>query len=466
MIRPARYASGLQSAPKHSGPTDFRLSTFDFPTPTLTYESAVEYLDGLIKFGIKFGLERITALAHAFGNPHRNLRVIHVGGTNGKGSTAAFIASILHEAGYRTGLYLSPYVHDLRERIQINGAMISKDDFAGLVSEIQPIADDLAETDLGPVTEFEVKTMAAYLHFARQMVDFAVLEVGMGGRFDATNIVDPMVAVVTNVGLDHMERLGDTTEKIAFEKAGIIKMGTRVVTAVDDEPAWRVVLARCREQGAEAWRVLKSRSGKPGSPSADVQLRYVTKGDRFSLHGADHHILGLRPGLAGAFQRVNAATAVAAILALERYEVRVPEAAISAGVANAYLPGRLEVIRDRPTVVLDGAHNPDAARALAASIKELFTYRRLILVVGMLSTHPADGFLSQIAPMASKIIATQSQWHLALPADALAAEARRFCKDVEAIDRVPAALARALELASEEDLVLVTGSFYTIGEVG
>ena len=147
----------------------------------MNYDQAVDYLNSLTKFGIKFGLERITALCHAFGNPHRTLRVIHVAGTNGKGSTATFISSILREAGYRTGLYLSPYVHDLRERIQINGSLIGKQDFADLVSEIQPIADDLAETDLGPVTEFELKTMVAYLYLAREQVDFAVLEVGMGG---------------------------------------------------------------------------------------------------------------------------------------------------------------------------------------------------------------------------------------------------------------------------------------------
>jgi dihydrofolate synthase/folylpolyglutamate synthase len=431
----------------------------------MTYEQAVEYLSSLNKFGIKFGLERITALAHAFGNPHRALRVIHVGGTNGKGSTATFIASILREAGYRTGLYLSPYVYDLRERIQINGALIPKTDFSELISEIQPIADDMAETDLGPVTEFEVKTMAAFIYFARQMVDFAVMEVGMGGRFDATNIVHPMVAVITNVGLDHMDRLGDTTDKIAFEKAGIIKTGVPLVTAVEDEPAWRVILSRCREEGAEAWRVLKGRYGRPGSPSADVQLRYVPSGNTFSIHGADHHISGLRPGLAGSFQIVNAATAVAAIIALKRYEVRISEKAISAGIANAYIPGRLEIIQDRPTVVLDGAHNPDAARALASSIKDLFDHRRLILVVGMLSTHPARPFLEQLAPMASKVIATQSRWHLALPAEKLADEARRFCDDVEVLTPVPSAVSRAVELASEDDLVLVTGSFYTVGEV-
>lgn len=431
----------------------------------MTYEESVEYLNGLIKFGIKFGLERITALSRAFGNPHRALRVIHVGGTNGKGSTATFIASILQEAGFRTGLYLSPYVRDLRERIQIGGRLIGKDEFAELISEIQPIADDISESDLGPVTEFEVKTMAAYLYFARQQVDFAVLEVGMGGRFDATNIVNPLVAVITNVGLDHTERLGPTTKDIAFEKAGIIKQGTILVTAVDDEPAWRVILERCHQEGAEVWRVMKSTSRKASSPSADLQLRYTPKGDAFGLHGGDFHFIGLRPGLRGPFQHANAATAVTAILALRRYEVHVPERSIHSGVSNAYIPGRLETVHDRPTVVVDGAHNPDAAHSLAAAVKQEFSYNRLILVVGMLSTHSAADFLEALAPMASKVIATQSRWHLARPASEVADEARRFCEDVETVERVPDAVSRALEVAAEDDLVLVTGSFYTIGEV-
>ncbi len=431
----------------------------------MTYEESVEYLNGLIKFGIKFGLERITALSRAFGNPHRALRVIHVGGTNGKGSTATFIASILQEMGFRTGLYLSPYVRDLRERIQINGRLIGRDEFADLISEIQPIADDISESDLGPITEFEAKTMAAYLYFQRQQVDFAVLEVGMGGRFDATNLVEPLVAVITNVALDHTERLGPTTRDIAFEKAGIIKQGAMVVTATDDEPAWRVILERCREQGAEVWRVMKSTSRKHSSPSADLQLRYTSKGDVFSLHGGDFHLINLRPGLRGPFQHVNAATAISAILALKRYEVHASEKAIHAGIANAYVPGRLEVVHDKPTVVIDGAHNPDAAHSLAAAIKDEFTYGKLILVVGMLSTHSAEDFLKQIAPMASKVIATQSQWHLARPAGELAEAARKFCDDVETVDRVPDAVARALQVAEENDLIVVTGSFYTIGEV-
>lgn len=430
----------------------------------MTYQESLEYLDSLLKFGIKFGLERITALAGAMGNPEKQLRVIHVAGTNGKGSTCTFVASILREAGYRTGLYLSPYVYDVRERIQISGEMISEDDFAALASEIRPVAEEIGKTDLGPVTEFEVKTMMAFLYFARKQVDFAVLEVGMGGRFDATNIAEPLVAVITNISLDHCERLGDTTEKIAFEKAGIIKTGSVVVTAVDDEAAWKTILRRCHEEGTEVWRVMSSQAKAAGA-SADLQLRYSSKGDAFSLRGGEIELTELRPGLKGKFQHVNAATAAAAIFSLERYEVRVTPQAISAGIANAYIPGRLQVLRERPAVVIDGAHNPDAAEKLAKAVPEEFRYRKLILVIGMIQTHPPEEVLAKLVPLASKVIATQSGWMKASPAEAIADAARTLGADVETVGNVPDAVKRALELADPEDLVLVTGSFYTIGEV-
>lgn len=431
----------------------------------MTYQESLDYLDSLLKFGMRPGLERISALSEAFGNPHRQLRVIHVTGTNGKGSTCTFVASILREAGYRVGLYLSPYVHDVRERVQIDGEMIPKDDFAALVGEVKAVADELAKTELGDITEFEVKTMIAYLYFARRQVDFAVIEVGMGGRFDATNIVQPLVAVITNVGLDHMERLGNTVEEIAFEKAGIVKTGSVLVTAVDNEAAWRVILDQCHREGAEAWRVMSSHARHPGSPSADLQLRYFSKGRSFSLRGGEIEMLGLTPGLRGAFQHTNAATAVAAIKALERYEVRVTPQAIEAGVASASIPGRLEVLREKPTVIIDGAHNPDGARVLARSVRDGFVFDRLILVIGMLNSHSAEGVLAQLAPMAAKVIATQSRWVKATPAAEIAEAAREFSVDVEVVDRVGDAVTRALDIAGPGDLVLVTGSFTTIGEV-
>ena len=442
----------------------------------MTYEQSLAYLDSLIKFGIKFGLDRIRALASEFGDPQDRLRVIHVGGTNGKGSTCAFISSILREADYRTGLYLSPYVNDVRERIQVDGKLISKREFAELVAEIKPVADRISRSDLGPVTEFEVKTLMAYLHFARREVDFAVLEVGMGGRFDATNLVRPLVAVITNVSLDHTERLGTTVAKIAREKAGIIKNGSIVVTAAADERAWRVILNRCREEGVEVWRVIRSHAPKANSPSADVQFRLSSKPSRhpgpvegaqesFSLNSGEVHLMGLTPGLRGRFQHVNAATAIAAALALERYEVRLPPKAIFAGVANAYLPGRLEVLRENPRLIIDGAHNPDAAANLASAVQSAFAFEKLILVIGMLNTHSVEGVLGHLAPIASKVIATQSKWHLARPAHEVAEAARTWCEDVEVIERVPDAVERAVSAAGKNDLVLATGSFYTIGEV-
>lgn len=431
----------------------------------LTYEQAIGYMDGLLKFGMKMGLERIMALSEALGSPHKQLRVIHIAGTNGKGSTATFIQTILSEAGYRTALYMSPYVRDLRERIQIDGRIIGKEEFADIISEIKPVAEKIGQTELGPVTEFEMKTMAAFLYFARQRVDFAVMEVGMGGRFDATNIVEPYVTVITNISLDHTEHLGDTVEKIAFEKAGVIKTGSVLVTAVDDEQAWRVILDRAREEGAEVWRVIGSHAKKSGSPSADVQFKYISKEDGFSIRGPELQIIGLKPGLIGQFQHVNAATAIAAVLALEKYEVRIPLQAIRAGVSYAYIPGRLEVMQDNPKLVVDGAHNPAAARSLAKAVRENFKYDRLILVVGMLKTHPCEGVLARLVPMASTVIVTQSTWSKALPAEKLAVEARKHCDNVETIPNVPNAVKRALEIAKRDDLILVTGSFYTVGEV-
>lgn len=458
----------------------------------MTYEEAIEYLSGLKRFGIKFGLDRFAELCRRMGNPQDSLKVIHVGGTNGKGSTCTFIASILRAAGYTVGTYLSPYVYDVRERIQVNGEMIPKEDFALLMAEIAPVLESVGQTDLGEGTEFEAKTLMAFLHFARVNVDFAVIEVGMGGRYDATNLVHPLVSVITNVTLDHTDRLGDTIPKIAWDKAGIAKPGSPLVTAANAEcgvlsaergvgnaeldEAWRTIASTARDQGIEEiWRVMRENcEPAKDSPQPDkfifydgsdgivtVKLPEVLEGSFRTPHSAIRTSLRL----AGGFQITNAATAAAAVAALRTRGVEVSDSAIVEGLSSAYLPGRMDVIRRNPTVVIDAAHNPDGAAKLAESVPKFFEYKRLILVAGMLSTHSAEEVLGILAPLADEIIATKSQWEKARPASEVADAAKKFNHNVRIVEPVPAAVDAALDMADKDDLVLVTGSFYTIGEV-
>jgi dihydrofolate synthase/folylpolyglutamate synthase len=432
------------------------------------YEQALLYLEGLREFGIKLELERFVELCRRMGNPQDKLSVIHVGGTNGKGSTCAFITSILESAGFRVGTYLSPYVYDVRERIQLNGEMIPKTEFARLMSSVAPVIEKLADDGFGETTEFEAKTILAFLYFAQVGVDYAVIEVGMGGRYDCTNVVKPIAAVITNVSLDHTERLGNTVEQIAWDKAGIAKPGAPLVTAAEDESAWRKIALTAREQGVEEiWRVMRKSFHAPlNSPLHDVEVRFDGHDGVVEIELPNFRIRPTVLRLAGDFQYANAATAAAAVAAM-RGSSGVSVSAFENGIAKAYLPGRLEVLRRNPTVVIDAAHNPDGAARLAESLPRLFKWRRLILVIGMLSTHSADGVLLALAPLADKIVATRSRWEKARPASEIAEAARAAnpAADVTVAEPVNAAVREALFSADERDLVLITGSFYTIGEV-
>ena len=424
----------------------------------MNYQDALAYLQGLIRFGIKLDLDRFRLLCDRLGNPQDGLKAVHIAGTNGKGSTTIMCASILRQAGYSVGTYLSPYVHDVRERVQINGRMIEKTDFAALMETIIPHLEAVA-SDSGQPTEFEAKTLMAFLHFARNNVDFACVEVGMGGRFDATNVLNPLVSVITNVSLDHTDRLGETVGDIAFEKAGIIKPGRPVVTAAEGD-AWDVIQRTATERGSLVLRV-----GKSGGPTVPDVAWEAKSAGLISIKTPKRDYEGLRLGLGGEFQYPNAACSVAAIERVEDSGFTVGEEAVRRGLAEAYLPGRLEVLRRKPALVIDGAHNPDAASNLAEAVRSSFTYRRLILVVGMLSTHSSEDFLSRIVPLADSVFATAPDWPLARPAEEVAAQARRLCPNVTALTPVKAAVDAALAEAGEEDLVLVTGSFYVIGEV-
>lgn len=425
----------------------------------MDFDEALEYMQGRLRLGWKLGNERFSALLTRLGDPQASLRVVHVAGTKGKGSTTVMAASVLQAAGHRVGAYLSPYVYDVRERIQINGEMIPRADFARWVSAIKPHVEALEATEFGPTTEFELKTAVGLCWLAEQFVDYAVLEVGLGGRLDATNVIPrPLVTVITNIGLDHTELLGQTLGEIAGEKAGIIKPGVPCVTGVPTGgEAWEVIARVCRAQGAPLIQVAPPQTDPGGGLALTTPHRVLTD---------------LRLRLRGAFQADNAAAALAALDAVAPADLPpISDDAARRGLETAWVPGRLErvPVMDRPTVVLDVAHNELAAEALAAALREEFGagQRNLTLVVGLSRQHDPGPFLHPLARLRpARLIATQPAFR-PCPASDVAAAAR-FCgiSPVETVDTSVADAARsALAQAGPDDLICVTGSFYTVGDV-
>lgn len=448
----------------------------------MNFEEAIAYLSSLGKFGWHLGLERIQALCEAFQHPERRFPSVHITGTNGKGSTSTMIASILQASGYRTGLYLSPYVRTICERIQVDGHLIPEEDLAHLITRIAPVVPQVARNPrCGQPTEFEVKTLAGFLYFAEQKVDYGVIEVGLGGRYDATNVILPEVAVITNISLDHTERLGHTLTAIAGEKAGIIKEGIPCVTGAQGE-ALEVIARTCREKRAPLYRLGEEIRLIPQEeeeredlvplplPSTEEALRYPSLISRpeppftVEVMGVCYSNLHLR--LLGEFQKQNAALAVSAVhLLRERGADRITEQTVREGLKKAYLPGRLEVIREKPGLILDGAHNGAKAEALAQALQTLFRYRHLILVLGMTRGHQINDVVKPLVPLAHRIIVTEPAFR-SLPAEDLYQVVRsQTSVPVSIAKPVPLAVEEALSYAKVEDLVCVTGSLYVVGEV-
>jgi dihydrofolate synthase/folylpolyglutamate synthase len=426
----------------------------------MTYADAVRFMSQLRRFGMKLGNERMEELLRRVGDPHRKFGVAHVTGTKGKGSTTAMIAALLHAHGFTVGGYFSPYVYDLCERVQLDGRNISRRDFARLVARLAPHIAEISRGPLGPVTEFELKTALGMLYFAEKQADYAAIEVGIGGRLDATNVVEPLVSVITNVGLDHAEVLGSTISAIAFEKAGIIKPGAPVVTAVHDPEALPVIVRTAVDARVPLYHVAEA-----GQPVSGQPIVWSGRHDRLYVSTPRRTYSDLSLHLVGRHQCANAACAIAALEAIaDARGFTVEYDAVRRALASVTLPGRFSILRESPTVIADGAHNGLSAEALAASIREV-CYDRLILVVGMLRGHDPHEFVRALAPYASVVIATQPTWRRAQDACVVAAVAREYCADVR-IAFPPVKAARlAISQAGANDLVLITGSFYTVGDV-
>ncbi len=411
-----------------------------------SYEDAVGRLYSLQKFGIKFGLSKTSNLLKALGNPHRGQKYIHIGGTNGKGSVASFLSAILKDAGCKVGLYTSPHLVRFTERFKINDKEISEADATALIDEL---TDIFVREE--PPTYFEATTAMALAYFARENTDIAIMEVGMGGRLDATNVITPLVSVITNISLEHQFFLGSRLLDIAGEKAGIIKNGIDLVTGVTQPGVIRLLEAIAKEKNAPFWKVGKD-------------TRYRVTGSGLHYYGLKRRHNGLRLGLNGSFQARNAALALTAIERLEEKGFRISSLDIVNGLRNITWPGRMHVVAQNPSMILDGAHNPAAIRSLAKAVRSGFKYRRLILVIGIMEDKDVDRMLHEIVPVSDYVIYTRPVYSRAADPEILAAKAATIKKPGEIVQTLTEALDKAKKMADSRDLILVSGSLFTVGE--
>ena len=431
-------------------------------TALVDFRQAVDYLSSLQRFGVRPGLGRMRAVLSRLNDPQDRWSSIHVTGTNGKGSVTAFCASILGAAGLRVGRYHSPYVFDLCERILVDGEMIPRQRFASIMRRVVPLCEELGDTDLGPVTEFELKTIVAFKFFAEEAVDCAVVEVGMGGRLDATNVILPRVAAVTNVGLDHTPILGETVEQIAREKGGIIKPGVRFVTAAQDPAALEVLSAISREMMAGITHV-RHASTRPMVYGRSVV--WWEDGGELHVRTPRMYLKGLRVKMLGTHQRENAALAIAITESFaDSWGFDIPEEAYAEAVATTEMPGRMQVVAQKPTILLDGAHNRDAAAALRPAALALAGAGKLHVVLGMTKGHDPRRFLAAMAPVPGRLILTQPQDERRLPLESLCEAAEDLGLDFLRAESALEGVKLAKGEAQAEDTILVTGSFYLVGD--
>ncbi|HDY86509.1 MAG TPA: bifunctional folylpolyglutamate synthase/dihydrofolate synthase [bacterium] len=423
------------------------------------YDTTVDYLYSLQKHGIKLGLANTGRLMNILGEPHKSFHSIHIAGTNGKGSTATAVASVLKENGLRTGLFTSPHLVSFTERIRINNQKISEADVIDLASMIRK---SISGTDLNP-TFFEFVTAMAFYYFAKQNVDWVVVETGMGGRLDATNVIQPDITVVTNISLDHCEFLGSSISDIAFEKAGIIKTGVPVVTASDNPEVLSQLSDAAKNSDADLHIYNEDFGG--------TLLRMDDKSMSLDYFGyTDYRDLEIP--VSGQYQLYNICTAIRVCELLRKKGFSISDISIKNGLRNLNLEGRLERVSDSPPIFLDGAHNPDAAASLADSIREIFPDKKIILVAGIMNDKDAGRILSPLVQTAETVILTRPEYERAASPDKL----NNVIKDIRATGTTysPIAIestqtvAEAINLAKsrcgKNNIILVTGSFYTIGE--
>ena len=420
----------------------------------MKYTEAVEYMESLNSYGIVPGLSNIENLCDALGNPQKDLKFVHIAGTNGKGSVLAYISTVLKCAGYKVGRYVSPTIFEYRERIQVNGRTISQKALCAWAERIKEVCDGLVTAGKKHPTSFEAETALAFAYFKEQGCDIVVMECGMGGRLDATNVIEnTLVSVLASISMDHMQYLGKTLEAIAAEKAGIIKAGCRVVTAMQEENVLQVIQKKADEKGCPVTM----------ADLAEVKkIRYGLEKQRF-----DYGVWkNLEITLSGKHQIGNALLAIKVLEELKGLGYNITEKALRNGLKETKWPGRFTVVGKKPYFIVDGAHNPQGAQALMEAMEALFPGKKLRVVVGVLADKDYHASIAIAEGQTEKFYAVSPPSYRALEAEALAEEIRQQGSvPVAAFDSIPEAIEAALAEAGREDVICIFGSLYQVGDV-
>jgi dihydrofolate synthase/folylpolyglutamate synthase len=427
------------------------------------YQNALDYLYSFVDFSMqksvtyspdRFKLERMQTLLASLGNPQDKYPVVHVAGTKGKGSVCILCTSALIQAGYKVGLYTSPHLDDYAERIQINNEFIPHADFAALVDEIKPYVAAIPE-----LTTFEITTALAFLYFARQNIEAGVIEVGLGGRLDATNVVKPKVSVITSLSYDHTMLLGETLTQIAGEKAGIIKTGIPVVNSPQTEEAQLVIERVAKEHFSPLIQVGRDWLFEPVSHSLEGQTLRVWS----SVANPESSTL-LSTSLLGAHQLANAATAYATLQVARQQGIKINEKNIHEGFSRAFWPGRFEIVQYTPPVILDCAHNRDSAAKLCLTLEEYYPEKSVVLIFGASEDKDIQGMLDELMPKVTDLITVKSFHPRAIDPDKLVEMAKKYNRSVHCVEHIPEAIEKALQTVGQGQLVLITGSIFVVAE--
>ncbi len=413
-----------------------------------------DWLNSFHKFGVKLDLSRIKYICRELKNPQNDYKIIHVGGTNGKGSVCKYLGSILKESDYKTGIYTSPHLEKFSERITVDNKEISEKELNTIFKKIKPIIDEMIKKDMNP-TYFEIVTAISFLYFKIKKIDIAVIEVGLGGRFDATNIVKPILSVICNVTLEHEDRLGDTIEKIAFEKAGIIKKDISIITSAKDD-SLKVIKKVSKEKNSKVYEINKYNWKRTYNNS---------KSQIFTINFLDK-TMDVKTKNLGFFQGENIALAVSSAIILQKKGFKIDDKSIEKGIFNAKHPGRMEILSKNPIILLDGAHNIEGFKNLKKSLESDFKYDRLILVIGILKDKKYIDMLETIVPICDIVVTTKSSNKRSFNPFNLKKEVEYidYKKTVIPFETIEKAVLYAKGEAGIKDMVCICGSLFTVGE--